>query len=338
MTRLSVEMDGLGVGVRQIAAGVVVLLVSIGLLAGVLGLAGAEERMASPGGTPVALATVVSPPPLSTAAPVSPPSATPLVVAVVSPGPTSSPTPLPPTPTVASLLFPSCPPPPGWKSYWVQPGDTLYSLAWRAGTTVLALAEGNCLEGEVIYPGRVIYLPSAFFATPTPVPCGPPPGWVLYTVQRGDTLWNLSYRLGVPIETIRRANCMTGYLLRLGQPLYLPMLPPPLTPTPTAPPSVTPSSTPTPTPSPTVGGTPTSTATPTVTVTPTWTPTPTATPSTTVTLSPTASPTPTSTFTPTPTPTPTASPMPTPTPTFTPTPVSSPTSTPTPTPTLTPTP
>ncbi|HID89031.1 MAG TPA: hypothetical protein EYP52_04880, partial [Anaerolineae bacterium] len=82
MTRLSVEMDGLGVGVRQIAAGVVVLLVSIGLLAGVLGLAGAEGRMASPGGTPVALATVVSLPPLSTAAPVFPPSATPLVVAV----------------------------------------------------------------------------------------------------------------------------------------------------------------------------------------------------------------------------------------------------------------
>ncbi|MCS7282792.1 MAG: LysM peptidoglycan-binding domain-containing protein [Anaerolineae bacterium] len=215
----------------------------------------------------------------------------------VTPGLISTPTPL-------SVLYPTlCAPPAGWLPYTVRRGDTLYGLAWRSGVSPLLIIQGNCLGTDFLQAGRVVYLPPTFFVTPTRVPCGPPPGWVRYFVQPGDTLWNLSFRLGVSIEAIRLANCMTDYVLRVGQPLYLPAYPPPLTPT----------RTPTRLPTAVYTATPTPSLTPTPTGTPTGTPTPTSTPARTET--PTVTPTPTPTDTPTPTPLPTATPLPSPTPT-----------------------
>jgi len=317
-------------GLRQLAVGaVLVLLVGAGIL-GAIALSATERLLGVPTPVPAAQTTPLPAWPLST------PVVTPLPAAtdvLLTPTASPSPTPVPPTPTVVPLLFPSCPPPAGWRPYWIQPGDTLYALAWRAGTSAFVLRQANCLEGEIIHAGRIIYLPPAFFATPTPVPCGAPPGWVLYRVQVGDTLWNLAARLGTTIEAIRQANCLVDFTLRVGQPLYLPAYPPPLTPTPTG------TATSSPTPSPTVTATPTSVSTETPTLTPTATVTPTVTPTPTATLTPTV--TPTSTWTPTPTPTPTSPSSPTPSetpspaPTATPTPTSTPTPTPTPTPTAT---
>ncbi len=50
--------------------------------------------------------------------------------------------------------------------YVVQPGDTLYSLARRFGTTVAALQAANHLEGTTIYAGQVLVIPSS--DTPAP--------------------------------------------------------------------------------------------------------------------------------------------------------------------------
>ena len=185
------------------------------------------------------------------------------------------------------------------------------------------------MDAPAIYPGQQIYLPPAFYVSPTPepYPCGPPLGWVVYTVQPGDTLYSLSVRFGVGIDAIRQANCLSGYTIYAGQALYLPPLPPtPIrtlteTPIPTLTPTEfsTPTSSPTPTEYPTLTATPTLTGT--ATHTPTYTPTSTQTPG----------PAPTSTFTPTPTPTelPTSTYTPTstaepPTSTYTPTPTSTP--------------
>ncbi len=258
-------------------------LLAGGLVLGALGLTAMDRAAVLPRSpTPTAemawLPTLVIP----TIILVTPTSPPPEVSPSVVPSPTGG---LPPTPP--SVLYPTCTPPAGWLPYTVRAGDTLYSLAWRAGTSPLLIQQANCLVGDALPVGRTLYLPPQFFATPTRVPCGPPPGWVRYIVQVGDTLWNLSFRLGVSIEAIRRANCMTDYILRVGQPLYLPAYPPPLTATPTR----TPTATRTPSPTPTGTLTPTATATP----TPTGSPTPT----------PTESPTPTETPTPTPSGTPT---------------------------------
>lgn len=331
---------------RQLLGSVAVTLISVGMLLGsfLLSQLDSSDTQPSPSQTSDVLA----------------PSATgylPTVTPTLSPTPSSS---LPPSATVTSIplpytpppsptashLMPSCPQPPGWYVYTVRQGDTLTSLAWRAGITLLALKEANCLSLSVIWPDQQIYLPPAFYASPTPWPCGPPIGWVVYVVQPGDTLYSLSVRFGVGIEAIRRANCLRGYTIRIGQALYLPPLPPAPTrtslptSTPTLPSSATPTemSTPTLTPSPPLTQSPTVPASPTVTDYPTLTATPTLTG--TAPHTPTCTPTPTESPGPAPTPTstPTSTPTELPTSTYAPTPIPTepPTSTYTPTPTSTP--
>jgi LysM repeat protein len=336
---------GRAAGARQLLGSVVVTIISVGMLVGGFLLSGLDSSSVRLPPTRVGAILVPSPTPyLPTVT--STFSSTPSPAVSASPSPSATSTTVPPvlvpslTAVAAPPLIPSCPQPPGWFVYTVQPGDTLAGLAWRYGITVLALKEANCLSALAIHPGQQVFLPPAVYASPTPWSCGPPLGWVVYIVRSGDTLFSLSMRFGVGIEAIRRANCLPDYVIRSGQALYLPPLPPTPIPVPTFPPTSTPTGTPvssptptpiptqlpTSTPSPVPTGYPTLTATPTLTgtpaQTPTYTPTPTETPG----------PTSTSTFTPTPTPTQA------PTSTYTPTPTSTklPTSTHTPTPTFTP--
>jgi LysM repeat protein len=329
-------------GLGQLIGGLVVTLISVGMLLGafLLSQLGVSSSLAT--STPVGAA--------------SRPTATPFLPTLASPSTTFTPTPTPapppteaaisPTPSATAIptitptpsdhLMPICPQPVGWFIYTVRQGDTLPALAWRAGMTTYALMQANCLSSQIVSLGQRLYVPPTFYATATPRPyrCGPPLGWTyLYRVQPGDTLYALSRRFGVGIEAIRQANCLSSYQINIGQVLYMPQ-PPLYTSTPR------PTSTLTPTPTPTLAPTLTSTAAPTLAPTgsppptPTDTPIPTVIPTTSLTPTATFTPVPTSVLTETPTPAPTLTETPAPpTPTFTPAP---PTSTFTPAPTLTP--
>lgn len=61
---------------------------------------------------------------------------------------------------------------------------------------------------------------------PTKTPCGPPAGWVAYTVRVGDTLYSLAKRTNTTVPQIQRANCLNSTVILSGQPLYLPFSPP----------------------------------------------------------------------------------------------------------------
>lgn len=96
-------------------------------------------------------------------------------------------------------------------------------------------------------PGQITDTPQP---TPTPIPptdCPPPPGWVSYSVQAGDTLELLSALYGIPPEQISISNCLRSDILIPPSNLYLPPLPTAtITPTPVVIPGVTeePTSTP----------------------------------------------------------------------------------------------
>ena len=62
--------------------------------------------------------------------------------------------------------------------------------------------------------------------------CGPPFGWVLYSVQPGDTLYNLAVRTNAWVSDIQRANCNYSQIIRIGQSIYLPFRPALITSTP----------------------------------------------------------------------------------------------------------
>ena len=263
---------------------------------------------------------LATPTPPRVLAEVSASTATPLPT--ISPEPTS--TGQAETPTSAPIVDPTatpCAPPASWQPYTIQSGDTLYALALRCSTTVAAIMQANGLETTTIYQGGQIYLPltpppppSAPASVPAACVASPLPGWALYTVQRGDTLYGLALQRGTTLLQLRQVNCLASDSLYSGQRIYLPSV---AVATPTRALGLTPTPCGTTTPAPPVTPTPTWTLvapSPTAAApTPTWTlvaPTPTWT---------LVAPTPTTASTPTWTPAPTAT-VPPPTPTVTPTP------------------
>lgn len=81
-----------------------------------------------------------------------------------------------------------CGAPSNWSYYTVGPGDTLYKIAQRYGTTTTTLANANCLANiNRIYVGQQLRVPPGpVVVTPvppiTPIPL-PPPNSSFYTVQ-----------------------------------------------------------------------------------------------------------------------------------------------------------
>jgi LysM repeat protein len=127
----------------------------------------------------------------------------------------------PPTPACGAI-------PVEWMRYTVQAGDTLSELAAEAGVSQEHVMQANCLASPELRVGQQIYLPP----TPTPTPCVPsaPSGWVLYTVQAGDTLFSLAAARGTTADEVMRVNCLSSSEIVTGQQFYLP--PTPCTPSP----------------------------------------------------------------------------------------------------------
>lgn len=258
---------------RQLGGGILIGILSLLVVIGGSSLALAEGYIGLP------------PTPTQTASPTSPFPPTPTVSGpTVEPSPTIVPTltntPVPPT---------TCPPPSGWVLVTIQVGDTLQSLAARYRTTPELLAAANCLFSQELLPGYGIYVPPTSPTSP-PVACGAPPGWIQYTVQPGDNLYQISLRYGITVPQLKQANCLTSDTINVGQRLWVPNVPtmtPPVTPaelefgtgtpelptepatetpTPTSPPTATdtvePTDTPTPEPASTSTEPPSPTSTP----------------------------------------------------------------------------
>lgn len=99
----------------------------------------------------------------------------------------------------------------GTSEYVVQPGDSLWLIAQRYGTTVDAIKSLNGLTGNMIDVGQVLKIPSQ----------GVKP-YIEYTVQPGDTLWLLSRRFNTTVDAIKSLNGLTDNMLNIGQVLRIP--------------------------------------------------------------------------------------------------------------------
>lgn len=96
--------------------------------------------------------------------------------------------------------------PPGLTRYTVQPGDTLWALAQRTGTTVERIqAQNPGLDPNTMIVGRKICLPPVV-GGPAPAPGRCPATAREYVVQPGDTYFLLAQRFGVAVAAIQRAN------------------------------------------------------------------------------------------------------------------------------------
>ncbi|WP_445401114.1 LysM peptidoglycan-binding domain-containing protein [Zobellella sp. An-6] len=97
------------------------------------------------------------------------------------------------------------------RTHTVVRGDTLYSIAWQAGTDVPTLARHNNIRPPYnIYVGQVLRLD---------VPGG---RRTFYRVQRGDTLSAISRKTGHSVADLATLNSLTPpYRIYVGQPLTL---------------------------------------------------------------------------------------------------------------------
>ena len=132
----------------------------------------------------------------------------------------------------------SAPPPanpgPGG-TYLVQPGDNLFRIALRFGTTISALQAANGLGSSIlIYAGQTLIIPGK---GPTPtrgaLPTPRPGSSTTYVVQPGETLFRIALRFGVTVSALQAANNLTGTLIFAGQRLVIPGIAPTATRTPT---------------------------------------------------------------------------------------------------------
>ena len=98
----------------------------------------------------------------------------------------------------------------------VAPGDTLYSIARRYGTTVDAIKRVNRLSSNIIYVGQVLQIGGGGGA-----PTGPSGGTV-HTVVHGDTLYSIARRYGTSVDALQRANHLSGTNIYVGQRLSIP--------------------------------------------------------------------------------------------------------------------
>lgn len=158
-----------------------------------------------------------------------------------------------PSPTPTETPFPSptaviCTRPAGMERVSVLSGDTLASLALHYGTSIRQLLTWNCMQVADFTVGMYLLVPLisptptfTTTATETEAPsaepkddrCASPSSWIIYTVKRGDTLYQIGQRYRIPWQELQRANCLSTTTIRVGQGLYVPNVPPSTSPPPT---------------------------------------------------------------------------------------------------------
>jgi LysM repeat protein len=103
--------------------------------------------------------------------------------------------------------------------YTVQPGDTLYAIANRLGTSVPALVQANALyppvtEPDLIFPGQVIL---------ARVPGMSQQSAVLHQVAPGDTMYRIAERYDSTVDMLAALNRLERPdILSVAQLIFIP--------------------------------------------------------------------------------------------------------------------
>src|SRR5512140_287320 len=90
--------------------------------------------------------------------------------------------------------------------YTVQPGDTLWGISQKFGTTVAKLRELNpaIQNSDLIYPGQQLVVSQTGGTTPPPPPSGG--GTQDYVVKAGDTLGGIAQRFNTTVSKLQELN------------------------------------------------------------------------------------------------------------------------------------
>ena len=103
-------------------------------------------------------------------------------------------------------------------TYTVQSGDTLWGIANTHDTTVNNLKQINDLTSDTIYVGQVLKLKQQSNSTSNQTPQSTTD---TYTVQSGDTLWEIANTHDTTVNNLKQINDLTSDTIYVGQVLKL---------------------------------------------------------------------------------------------------------------------
>ena len=101
--------------------------------------------------------------------------------------------------------------------YTVKKGDSLWSISKIYGTSVEEIKRINYLTNNNLYIGQVLRIPEMYTKEEDMVV----PSYTNYKVVNGDTLYSISKKFGVSIDTIVSDNALKNNILSVGQNLKI---------------------------------------------------------------------------------------------------------------------
>jgi membrane-bound lytic murein transglycosylase D len=108
-------------------------------------------------------------------------------------------------------------------TYIIKAGDTLWDISSNYGVSVRQLCDWNGLEtNSVLRPGKqlVVWSGAAIVPVVAQVDVSADQKHISYTVQEGDSLWQIARRYGVSVKQIQEWNSLHNNAgLRPGQSL-----------------------------------------------------------------------------------------------------------------------
>lgn len=104
--------------------------------------------------------------------------------------------------------------------YIVKKGDSLFSIASKYGTSVDELKAVNNLKSDNLTIGQLLKLPNKSEDNNDGNT-----DEVIYTVQKGDSLWAIASKYNVSVDDIKKANNLSSNLLSIGKKLTIPVIP-----------------------------------------------------------------------------------------------------------------
>lgn len=99
-------------------------------------------------------------------------------------------------------------------NYVVKPGDTLWGISNQYGVNVSDLAALNNVTAETLKVGQILKIPNKSGINPD--------NMFMYTVKKGDSLWNIARTYSTSVEEIKRINYLTSNDLYIGQVIRIP--------------------------------------------------------------------------------------------------------------------
>ncbi len=104
--------------------------------------------------------------------------------------------------------------PVGSDYYVVKKGDSLWSIANKFNTTVKKLKEINKLSTNVLKVGQSLKISDVDQIVPDE--------YLLYTVKKGDTLWDIAKLYNTTVDTLKNINNLENSNLIINQQIFVP--------------------------------------------------------------------------------------------------------------------